>query len=116
MKIKPLVVKMTHTELTDILEKQGWRLPTFEELRGCGRPGWIEGDVTEYDAPYYNSKGEVEHINRHSFRLPCTVVKVPCTFTRTPHGFTTECGMRLHECSSFKYCPYCGKRISYANV
>jgi len=120
MGLKPLIKKMSFTELTATCEREGWRLPTFKEVNGSTYSGWISDTAVgqaDVEALYYNHElGKVEFINQ-AFMLPCVVVKLPCTHKSMPlpNNYETECGHKIFAGVGFKYCPYCGREISFGS-
>jgi len=132
--MKSLVIKFSYYDLVKECSKQGWKIPTSDEVKNSNVDHdviWV-GDPPPHDEDpdraylYVKSKNKLELCNK-SFMHYCVVIKMPCIWDRVFDGhFNISCVNQTGErangnfkpdnriCTTtwnFKYCPYCGKEI-----
>ena len=127
--MKNLIKKFSFRELEKEALKQGWIIPTADEVRDCdiaydevwvsNRPLYKE-DVETHAMLYYKKTDSLGLCNK-SFIQNAVVKKQKCEWNKGeyPLLMVGACGGSLDmqiddkfdEDYDWKYCPYCGKEI-----
>lgn len=83
MRLKSLIKKFSYNELLTECDKEGWRLPTIDEVKQHGTPYdlvWVQPNVKIYDERLHTAYDPVKniiHLINKTWRLHTAVVPTP---------------------------------------
>ncbi|DAB40254.1 MAG TPA: hypothetical protein CFH81_08655 [Sulfurovum sp. UBA12169] len=129
MKLKMLEKKFTFSELEKECKKQGWRIPSIEELKGTVKLSTFVfvSDDTGEESRCYIYDGEKKHnVTKDMHLYSSIVIKENCKWRQSgPGKFHVQCAHTVisyagqknnYAPRDFNYCPYCGKEIEIVLV
>lgn len=121
--MKSLIKKFGYNSLEAECEKQGWRIPTINDLLKADIDyEWVwVNELPELDdnrGYLYNKRAEALVVCNKNHLHQSVVIKIPCEWNGCDDGYySTSCNKSFifteSDCegNDFKYCPYCGREI-----